>query len=103
MGAELRRKIKSWVVVIVGLTGFSVQSLQYFTGRWSNPWYIEVFILVLFLGIALQPLKIIKAFIEKVTNNNQNRMTEELKEEYKEELQDDGLTGGELPDEDEEV
>lgn len=97
MSLELRKKIKSWVVVIVGLAGFTVQSLQYFIGRWSNPWYIEVFILVLFLGIALQPLKIIKAFIQKVTNKNNNMSNYDEKEEDLVNVDD---TGGSVPDED---
>lgn len=76
MRADLKDKIAKVIIRLCGLAGFITQSLQFFTGKWTFEWYVEVLILLLFAGLAYKPSLIIKAFIKKVTNNNQNNNDE---------------------------
>jgi hypothetical protein len=83
---KLKRNVKALVLVAVMVTGFVfflVQCIQFFTGKWLKNDYFELIITVFFLGVAIAPYFILKSFVNKLTNNNYNNMSDK-KEEVKE-------------------
>lgn len=52
-------KITYIVVRLAGLGGFIWQIIQFFTGRWTYEWYIEVLMIFLFFIIARYPKKML--------------------------------------------
>lgn len=65
----MTQKVKSFldkltmiVVSLVGMAGFVTQSIQYFTGKWTDSFYKELVIWVLYFVVARYPSKILSVF-----------------------------------------
>lgn len=106
MRSEFKRKILLWVVFIGGTCAFLLQLVQFFTGRWSYDEYFEVFMLILFLYIAIYPKRLVNIFESNILTSKFNKMIKKDddfvdNEEAKKPGNKD--TGGSIPEEDEEV
>lgn len=103
------KKNKAKIIILIlcmsfGAFFFIVQGVQFFTGRWNKSFPEEFTMLIFFLGVAIAPLFVLKSFVKKLTNNN-NQMREEKFTGEEVDLTEEStdLSGGGTPDEDGEV
>ncbi len=72
MSVKIRDFLRIWIEIIIsifGVVGYMTQLVQFFSGRWGNPFYQEVFMLVLFFIFSLHMNRVIdlfKAFVSRI-------------------------------------
>lgn len=62
------RFLNKWTLILTrgaGIVAFIWQILQFFTGRWSDEWYKETAMLVIFFVFARYPKEILLLFKRK--------------------------------------
>ena len=62
------RFLNKWTLIlarVAGIVAFIWQILQFFTGRWSDEWYKEIAMLVIFFVFARYPKEILLLFKRK--------------------------------------
>lgn len=87
---KFKTKIRSYIAIVISLIGliaFATQVLQFFTGKWLLDNLFELFMLVVFVVLALKTNKIFDLFNAVIVRIKENK-----------ELNRQQETGGTVPD-----